>query len=124
MKAATSRRTPNPLRLLLIHLPEAIQNQTCITRRFNRHRKRLRGLLEFKRAAGDFDDLTKGIFGDELAAFCADDLAVVEKHAPRLRIVPEHQRAGQTRILDRLNCVEHADSGQVAGESNAGFVAL
>ena len=60
--------------------------------------------------------------GDELAALRADDLAVIEKHAPRLRVVPEHQRARQPRVLDRLNCVEHADGCQIAGEG--GFVGL
>ena len=124
MKAATSRRTPNPSRFLFIHQPEAVQNQVRVTRRFNRHRKRLRGLLEFKRAGGDFDNLTKGIVSDQLAALCAHDLAVIEKHAPRLRVVPEHQRSRQSRVLDRLNCVEHADGGEVAGECHIGFVLL
>src|SRR5260370_12254900 len=62
--------------------------------------------------------------GDELAALCADDLAVIEKHAPRLRVVPEQQRPRQTRILNRLDCVEYADGCQIAGESNARLIAL
>src|SRR6266404_597233 len=108
----------------LIHLPEAIQNQISITRRLDRYRMRLLRLLKIKRAAGDFDDLPKRFMGGEVAAFSTDDLAVVKKHASRLRTICQHQCTRQSRIFDRLDGIEHADDGKVAGEAYAGLHAL
>ena len=43
---------------------------------------------------------------------------VVEKHTTCLRVVLEHQDAGQSRVFNRLNRVEHTDDRQVTAEGD------
>src|SRR6266567_6356118 len=107
-------------RALFINLAQAVQNQTCVAGSFDGYGEGLWCFLEFKHAAGNFDYLTKGVVRCELAGFRAYNLAVVEKNAPGLRIVAEHQRAGEPRIFNRLNRVEYADGRKIAGERGAG----
>src|ERR1700681_4241363 len=55
-----------------IQLPEAIQDQIRITRRFDGYWMCLCRLLKVKSAAGNFDDLPKRFLGDEPPALSAD----------------------------------------------------
>src|SRR5688572_21572767 len=76
----------------------------------------LNRFLKVECAACDFDDLPKAFMRDELAAFGADDLPFVKENFAGLRAVLKRQHACLLRILNRLNRIEDADYGQVAGK--------
>src|SRR5687768_14733481 len=76
----------------------------------------LNRLLKVECAACDFDDLPKALLRDALTAFGADDLPVVKENFAGLCAVLKCQHARLSRILNRLNRIEDADYGQVAGK--------
>ena len=72
---------------LLINLPQAIQNQVCISGGFDGYRKAFGRLLKIENASGNFDDLTKGLVSSKAAALRTHDLPFVKKDPSSLRVL-------------------------------------
>src|SRR6185369_6713136 len=102
----------------MIKLGQNVEEEIGVAGNNDDYREFMIGIGEFKRAAGQFDDIAKRCDAVVAVTFGIDDLAFIKSNAREMQVRFYDHQPGHFSVLDHLDGIENTYVPEIAGERN------